>query len=64
MKDKTNGGDARDDIMTNLTIKTNLLAIMEDYLKICNDEYRLPARKTVVLAIKAIDAYGKQLDEE
>ena len=63
-QDETNGGDARDNIMTNLTIKTNLLAIMEDYLKVCDEKYRLPARKTVVLAIKAIDAYGKPLDEE
>ena len=65
-QDETNGGNKKDDfdVMTNLTVKTNLLAILEDYVGHCNNDNKRIARKTVVFAIKAIDAYGKPLDDE
>lgn len=63
-QDETNDIDDMERAMTNLTIKTNLLVILEDYLKIAKADYRDNARKTVVLALKAIDAYGKPLDED
>ena len=51
-------------IMTNLTVKTNLLVMFEAYIQhSANRDYKYEARKTIALAMKAIDAYPKNLDE-
>lgn len=55
----------REDIMTNQRIKENLLILLQEYTQRgFGQESKDNARKTVVLALKAIDAYGKELDEE
>lgn len=55
----------RNVIMTNQQIKRNLLVLLEDYNKKIDAEvWKTEARKTVILAFKAIDAYEKALDDE
>lgn len=44
--------------MTNQTIKENLLVMMEGYIRyLVDSKEKSKARKTVMLALKAIDAY-------
>lgn len=51
-------------MMTNLTVKTNLLVLLEEYMALTRTkDNQDAARKTVVLALKAIDAYPDNLDE-
>lgn len=50
--------------MTNLVIKTNLLVMLEEYTSLnTSKDNKDSARKTIALALKAIDAYPKDLDE-
>lgn len=52
--------------MDNLTVKTNLLILLESYMQLRstkNSKNEDNARKTIALAMKAIDAYPKDLDE-
>lgn len=44
--------------MTNQTIKENLLVMMEGYIRyLVDSKEKSNARKTIMLALKAIDAY-------
>ena len=54
----------QEDGMTNLTVKTNLLVMLEEYTSLnTSKDNKDTARKTIALALKAIDAYPKDLDE-
>ena len=57
--------EKREDAMTNLVIKTNLLVMLEEYTRLnTSKDNQDSARKTIALALKAIDAYEKALDDE
>ena len=62
-------GDDERSHMTNQTVKENLLIMLEEYAKLnVTDESKRNARKTTLLALKAIGLYDKEhckeLDEE
>lgn len=63
-QERDQDNDESSEIMTNLIVKTNLLVMFETYMQqITNIDYKNNARKTIALAMKAIDAYPKNLDE-